>query len=478
MLKNRSKKFYIVLAITLLLMFGFGFLPPFGQITPAGMKVLGVFLGAIFSWIMGEIIWSAILAFLVLTIYGFGGIVPNLSSFVGGQITGMMIAALLIGYALKQCGVIDEIALAITTSKWARKGPWVLAAAFFIATSVIAVFVTGALPVIVLMWALFYEVANKFGLKAHTPYVSYVIVGIVVLANCAQLVMPYSAMAVMCMGIESGYYPDLQPNLFSHIIINIILVAFFNVIFLLVGKLFIAPKFHLDFDETEPHKILLTKRMKTILVYMLLLVVLMLIPPLLPAGNPISVLFGTTLGAFGVLVLITLLMAITYVEGEPLLDLNEGMRNGVAWPLFFLVGSALLMSSYITSAEMGILATITGLVEPILGGHSSSYVLVVSVVCCIIMTNTINDVITITVLFPICAPFFVAAGGNIELLGYLFTAASVHGVLMPSGSPMGALIHGNTDWLTSSEAFKYVGIQELIVIVVMAIFGVVASGIF
>ena len=43
-----SKKYYINSAITIVLMFGFRFLPPIGTISQVGMGVLGVFLGAIY----------------------------------------------------------------------------------------------------------------------------------------------------------------------------------------------------------------------------------------------------------------------------------------------------------------------------------------------------------------------------------------------------------------------------------------------
>ena len=41
--------YYVHVVIFLLITFGFGFLPPFGQITEVGMKVLGAFLGAVYG---------------------------------------------------------------------------------------------------------------------------------------------------------------------------------------------------------------------------------------------------------------------------------------------------------------------------------------------------------------------------------------------------------------------------------------------
>lgn len=41
---NVNLKYYIKLAVYLLITFGIGYLPPFGAITPFGMKILGVLL--------------------------------------------------------------------------------------------------------------------------------------------------------------------------------------------------------------------------------------------------------------------------------------------------------------------------------------------------------------------------------------------------------------------------------------------------
>lgn len=57
---NKNFVFYAKFAVYLLITFGFGFLPPFGDITPLGMHVLGIFLGTIFGWIMFEMAWPGL----------------------------------------------------------------------------------------------------------------------------------------------------------------------------------------------------------------------------------------------------------------------------------------------------------------------------------------------------------------------------------------------------------------------------------
>ena len=50
--KKRPKNlfYWINSIIVFVLMFGIGQLPPFGQITPLGMQILGIFAGTLYGW--------------------------------------------------------------------------------------------------------------------------------------------------------------------------------------------------------------------------------------------------------------------------------------------------------------------------------------------------------------------------------------------------------------------------------------------
>lgn len=53
MAQSLTKKkgiFYVHVLITLLFMFGFGYLPAVEPITPLGMKMLGIFIGLVYAW--------------------------------------------------------------------------------------------------------------------------------------------------------------------------------------------------------------------------------------------------------------------------------------------------------------------------------------------------------------------------------------------------------------------------------------------
>ena len=73
MKKGYSPMMYVHIIITLFLMFGFGFLPPFATLTPMGMRLLGTFLGVIYGYSTCEIIWPSLFAFIAYGLSGFPG---------------------------------------------------------------------------------------------------------------------------------------------------------------------------------------------------------------------------------------------------------------------------------------------------------------------------------------------------------------------------------------------------------------------
>lgn len=59
------------IGVMFLIMLGTGFLPPAGNITPMGMKVLGVFLGLIYAWMFVGMLWPSFAGLVALGLSGY-----------------------------------------------------------------------------------------------------------------------------------------------------------------------------------------------------------------------------------------------------------------------------------------------------------------------------------------------------------------------------------------------------------------------
>lgn len=466
-LKRTDKKFYAIVTVTLLIMLGFGCLPPFGEITPQGMKLLGVFIGVIFAWCMGETVWSSVLALVIATIFGFGTMNSNFASAYGNGNIAIIMVACVFCFAVESCGLLKEIAKWIVGQKWAQKSPWSLIFAFYLAALVVGAIATNIVPPIVLLWALYYEVAQEIGAKPYDTFSAIILLGIGVVGYVGMCMVPYNIMTVIVIGAAEAFDTTFVLPVGSYMFLNLLIAVLFIPALIFVLRLLVGSKLGIVIVQKDSYKIQLSKPMKWCLAYLLFLIICLIVPNFLPAGNWFKELFGTTLGIVGTLMLITALMMLTRIDDEPLLDIAEGIKN-IPWSLVLLVSTALCISGYLTADGIGIVPTIVSYLNPLMAGKSSLVIMLLFILIGLIMTNFINDVVTALVLYPIGAQFILDAGGSVLLLfTLLFAQVTVQGCFMPSGSIAGAMFHGNSSWMKSKTVFKWVALMEAVLFVII-----------
>lgn len=88
--KSNKMNYYIHSLITLLIMFGFGYLPAAAPLTPLGMNLIGIFLGLLYGWIFVDIVWPSMAGLLAMMLIG--GMAPKalLNASFGDPIVVMM----------------------------------------------------------------------------------------------------------------------------------------------------------------------------------------------------------------------------------------------------------------------------------------------------------------------------------------------------------------------------------------------------
>lgn len=443
-LKEKNRKFYIIVAITVIIMYGFGFLPTFGQVTPTGMRILGIFLGCIFAWCFGELVWSSLLGLVTLVIFNFGSMIDNYAGAFANNTAATIVVAIVFCYAIESCGLLSEFAKWIVGQRWAQKGPWGLVFAFFLAAVVLGAMATNAAPSTILLWALFYEVAKEVGIKPHSPLAVIILCGIGINSFLGVAVMPYGGQTVLVRGTAEQFDPSFVFNIAQYLLMNFLVAIIYLPIVVLILKLVFGRKIKIEIPKKEPYKMNLNFESKISLAFLILIVLSMLVPVFLPENNSLRILLNNKLTLIGVFILASVLLMIIRVNGKPILDIPVAISH-VPWQLVLLVCSALGISNYITTDDTGIIQTIVSVLNPLVEGKSAYAITMIFVAIGLIMTNFINDVVTCVVLYPIAAQFIVDAGGSEMLLAILFAQVTIQGCLMPSGSVIGAMFHGNNE---------------------------------
>ena len=461
---EKTQKFYFQMILIVALMVGIGMLPPFGQITDYGMRVLGIFVGCVVGWGFGHNYFASILALLLLAFCGENTFDGVFSGAFGHQSILMVLFSLLFCFGIEQTGIMHYIANWILSRKFATKGPWFISLAFWIACSVCSALITNTLPVIILLWTMFYAIVNETQVERTNTWVQVTMIMMCVTGYTGSVIMPYAGWNLMVFGIAMSSVPTLSINLFAHTTLMIVLNILIIMTIFLVSKIFWGKKTqNLNVKRIVDDKDLkMTKQQKFGILYLVILALMLFLPNVLSADVP-GIAILSKLTATGSFAVVTLLLCITHVDGKPLMEPYTAMKN-LPWPLMFLLIAALYIAGLIASAQTGISATILAMLNSSVGRLGVIGIMAVFVGVGCLVTNAINNVVCVNIFVPIGAGMVASIGGDANVLASLLCPILYLGLALPSGSVVGGLMHGNVEWLQTKSIYKYATIGCCIVV--------------
>ena len=377
--------------------------------------------------------------------------------------------SLLFCYAIEHSGLLVFISNWILSKKFVQKGPWMLCFAFWITACVGGFITANALPVTLLLWTLFYEVAEKLQIKPQDKFSSIVMVGIAITGYLGNVTAPYCPLAQIIFGGAMATMPEFSVNYLSYIllmlILDIILVPLLLFAFLFVFR----PKAKYDFSKVDITQEITTPQ-KIVAIAVVILCSLMVLPNIMPAEWMFKKLIGT-IGTSGIFMGMCAILAFITYNKEPILDLGEAMSRGIPWNLFFLVATATAMSSAIVSEGTGISELLIMMLHPILEGAGPFLFCFLIMMIGMVLTNIINNVVCATILIPIVITFTKLIGSSPTVIIALLVMVLMMGLVLPSGSVLGALMHGNKTWLKTKDVYIYNAFACLIIALVCALVG-------
>ena len=476
---SNNKKFYGVMVISFLIMLLFGNLQPFGAMTEYGMKFLGIFLGCIFGWLFNIIVPVSLMGIIMSGFLISGQTVDKMMiSLQGANMVLMVFWAFFFVYALKQCGLLNFLSKKIMSLSFCSKSPWHLAVALWICTMVCAGLTGQPFASAFLMFGMYYSVAEKVGAQKRSSYTNFVLVVIAAIADISTCMVPYSGNILMALSIMSAAVPGIEYNIPLICLVNIAVTVFSITIISILFKLLlylgtIKPEFNMNNHETlfEDDAVFDTK-IKWGFFYIVLLVSIMMLPSFLPADNVFKT-FLAHMGTTGMFVVVALLMCVTNVNGEPLLDIETAIKDGaVNWQVYFMMGTAIVISGQLVSAEAGLSITIQGLLDGFAANMSIYILCLLIMLFGLILTNCITNAVAMQLIIPILAICMAAKGVNPAIMVGLAGKVLNHGLILPSGSPLGAFIHGNSEWIEPKSCYINSTLTSTCLAIAIAIIGI------
>lgn len=452
--KNTS--YYIKALITVVIMFGFGQLPPIDPITPLGMKIVGIFIGLLFGWMTIGLIWPSILGCVALVLIGGMSVADVLAGGWGSTTQMLIFFMIVVAGIVEQSGVSRFIAMFLITRKWVLGKPWVFTFVFLGAAFLLAA-VTSTIPTIIICWSIWYSICNQVGYKPYQPFPSFMVVGVVMAATFGLSVFPFRPVGILVFGILQDL-SGLTVNYLTYTCFTLPLCLLCILVFTLLGKLV----FHIDVsllknlteDSFKDVDLSLNKQQKAILIFVALLIVLLLVPSVLPQTFFLAAILKK-LDAVGTAMVLVAVMCALKVDGKPILNFKDVCSKGMQWDVLMLTAVVMPLSSVLTADETGVTDFLMNVLSPLFDGRSAITFLMIAVFSAVVITNfAVNNVVG-AILLPVFYPFALQLGIAPLALTSLLVFTCHFALLTPAASPMAALLHGNTQWCRTSDIYKY-----------------------
>ena len=445
-----NRKYYIHSLISVALMVLVRFLPPFGGLTPLGMEILGIFLGALWGWINIDMIWPSVLAltFLGFSAYSEGGVAAMITSAFSNSTTQLILWLFLISATLTTTGISAQLANRLVSWRVTRGRPWVLSIMIILACYICSMFASG-FPAIFLCWSFVYSICEKLDIPKKSKWPNMMIVGIIFSSCVGGALMPFKQGTVATFGFLSAASDGLYENNFARFAVyGLIFGAAIMLLYFLLCRFLVRPDMSVfTSDIAIGEKKPFDQRQKIALALLGVMIVLMILPSCIPNTGVAA--FLNTIGTNAiVLLLVCVAIFLRDRQGKPLFTFKELADKGVLWPMLFMVSTAMTVGTALASDATGVRDAFASLLMPLFEGRSPYFFACVYAIAALVITNFINNAVVGAVMIPIMYTISSSVGVNPLAMTALIAVTSNIGLILPCASPLGALLNGNKDWIS------------------------------
>lgn len=452
--------YYGVITACMALMFLGRYLPPFApEITPAGMGVLGVFVGVVILWsTVGGTIWPSILAIVALGCTGYTTVAGAVSASLGSFMVFNMICVTAMTSGLSATGADEKMAKWLISRNIWEGRPYLFTFMFLLAFFLISS-VTFAFAMIFICWTVLRRMAKEMGVSMRHPYFTAMTVYSVVATSLGEFVIPMKSWQYPLCSAFMNHAGGVPIRFGLYIAVTFLV----GVLILAVLVLLMKPLFHVDMTPVRNYRSAapaqedyrLNPSQKVIIAALAISLLLSIAVNYL-RGEGLLARVITTLslpGIFGIAVV--LLCVIRTREGTPILAFGKVM-GGMVWGPILLVGIATCLSSALTAEEAGFTAFFARTLLPVMEGKPAALVYMFILITAVVLTNVASNTGISMMMIPIAAPICMAAGCNMNVAAIVCIYSSCFGFVLPGSAAVSPLMYSNAD-LTKGAIIKHTG---------------------
>lgn len=452
--KTQAQKnitYYVIVALCLILMFFGGYIiPPFApEVTQLGMQILCIFVGMVILWsTVGGVIWPSIAGVIALGLTPYTTVGEAITTAISQSTLWQVMMCLALATAIAQSGAGEVVVRWALSRKVMRGRPLLFSFCYLFVLRMISA-VSNPLGMILLGWAILESVAHILKRDLGEKWFRAMSVFTIASCCCGDLIIPFKTwLTALWNAFGELMGGDLNFMVWFFIVFIFgTLAELFIVGFLKVAKIDVSFLRDIDPELLKQGSTRMNLRQGAALGTMLVAILLGLSQYIFPAG----VIFNTiskTLTMAGVFsVAVVCLVLLKDKEGKPLMDFKKAMAPGAYWGSFFIIASAIPISSALLTEEAGFSAWLTNVLGPMFENSSTFQIYLLVMVVVTLLTNVASNAGIGMMFLPIVIPIALASGTNPFVAGICCIMSANFGLITPGASSAAALVFGNKEEL-------------------------------
>ena len=476
-MNNKISKDTIFLILSLAIMIGSRFVPPFGGLSSEAIGVLGVFFGSLLMWITISIDWPSMITLMALGFIPTFGFSKTFSGAFGNTTVAFLIFTFMLVYPLSKTNFVRRCTVSFITNKIARKGPWYFVCFLFAAVTFMGLFVSPSVLFVAFMPFL-EDIFQVLGVKKGGKTGNMIMMGT---AFCISLSSGMTAIGHVWPTMAIGYYTAAtgnDVNQFQFMAMGIPTGILLIILLILVFKFIYRPD---DINEIKPENAMGLRgtvpkadtKEKIILGVVALTVFLWVGPSLIKGSFPE---LYKTINSWSTAMpplLGCILLFITKVDGERILNFKEGVTKGILWGSILMTGAATWLGSCLTNADIGISDWLTASLSPLTAALPLTGMILFFMLWALLETNFSSNIVTTTVVSAVALSVLTALPAGTVSVGSVVCMVGIAAAvsnMTPAGQSTINTVAIGSGWTTTKDMFIWGGIFALMALVVLTFF--------
>lgn len=438
---------WIVIAISVFLMFFNSLLPPILGLGQLGMSIICIFAGTMALLLLVDLNWPLLLSILAYSWCGVYSVSEAVSLSLGNSVFWFVALSGLLIVALERCGVIKRIALWFLTRPSNNGHPWRFVASLFLSALLIGC-IMDPTALVILFSALTEEILKLLGRKKGDRFGELLMIGILVFIGMSYGITPIGHPVPVMM--LSMFEPIESVNFLHYCVIGLVVAAVYFVIVMLIMKFVFRLDVSAlkDFDPAALNKLdvpPLDKSGKISCGIYIGVIVLWLLPSFIQGISPELYAKLSSFGTIMPLLLGLILLNVIHVDGKPVMNFGASLKE-TPWMACIPSAAAMLIGGSLSHADAGITDALATALGPALSQTSPALFVIIVCLLCTVMTNVSSDMVT-SILFATISVTLISSGViqgvNITGLCVALGVCASCAYATPPGAAYAAVIAGS-----------------------------------